>query len=578
MSIRLDLSKILSPQAFRARGLDYAVVPASYIVFKGDDGKTYVKNGRTGAIEYSSSDDADAIQRAIDRAGAEGGGRVVLRGRFTIDVTGRSADAVTLRSGVELVGLDASIAVVGKPSKYINLFGVVGSPSSYLENVGIRGLRIDLTNAESITAIFVAYARKVVISDNEIVDTCNDSSKGSIGGMVVGVYGANVKYMNYDVYILRNRVDFRGVRNSPPVQIYWSQRVWEVDNFIKGSDPDVTQRADFVGLNQMQGVRDVVIRGNYFYRGHHNAIYFADSSSAGFSSENVIIEGNIFVEPQDDHIDPNNDKKMVIANNVFIHGPASLGWVTPEDNCEDIVIVGNYMYGPGYIAIISSRRVTVAGNIMIQPTRARNYISVKDSEDVVVEGNVVYNSPSPVIVGGTSRHVIVKGNIARLAAYNDSFVTVGDSASRVTVEGNIVDVLDGSWGNIAYIKSTSVNKVIIRNNMRGALGRLRGPRLESGVSPYTQAIVANVYGPDGNIDLEYATAQSRNAGVATITAGSTRVTVSHGLVSAPSKVLITPLGAPPGKLWVENITSISFDIVTDTAPSADLNVAWYAEV
>jgi hypothetical protein len=29
---------------------------------------------------------------------------------------------------------------------------------------------------------------------------------------------------------------------------------------------------------------------------------------------------------------------------------------------------------------------------------------------------------------------------------------------------------------------------------------------------------------------------------------------------------------------VENITSTSFDIVTDTAPTSDLNIAWYAEV
>ena len=69
-----------------------------------------------------------------------------------------------------------------------------------------------------------------------------------------------------------------------------------------------------------------------------------------------------------------------------------------------------------------------------------------------------------------------------------------------------------------------------------------------------------------------------SSGVATISAGSTRITVSHGLVTAPSKVIITPLGQPPGKLWVENITSTSFDIVIDTAPSSNLNVAWYAEV
>jgi hypothetical protein len=70
----------------------------------------------------------------------------------------------------------------------------------------------------------------------------------------------------------------------------------------------------------------------------------------------------------------------------------------------------------------------------------------------------------------------------------------------------------------------------------------------------------------------------RNSGVATIVAGSTKATVSHRLTATPNKVLVTPLAQPPGKLWVENITSTSFDIVTDTAPTADLNVAWYAEV
>jgi hypothetical protein len=70
----------------------------------------------------------------------------------------------------------------------------------------------------------------------------------------------------------------------------------------------------------------------------------------------------------------------------------------------------------------------------------------------------------------------------------------------------------------------------------------------------------------------------RNFYVATIPAGSTRVTVNHYLSGTPTTVIVTPLAQPPGKLWVENITSTSFDIVTDTAPTSDLRVAWYAEV
>jgi len=80
------------------------------------------------------------------------------------------------------------------------------------------------------------------------------------------------------------------------------------------------------------------------------------------------------------------------------------------------------------------------------------------------------------------------------------------------------------------------------------------------------------------ISIVGGTIKLKNSGTATILAGQTRVTVNHGLATTPTKVLITPLASPPGKLWVENITASSFDIVTDTAPTADLQVAWYAEV
>jgi hypothetical protein len=67
-----------------------------------------------------------------------------------------------------------------------------------------------------------------------------------------------------------------------------------------------------------------------------------------------------------------------------------------------------------------------------------------------------------------------------------------------------------------------------------------------------------------------------NTGVATIPALQTRVTVSHGLVTSPSKVLVTPYSNI--RVWVENIRSTTFDIVTDTVPATNISVAWYAEV
>jgi hypothetical protein len=70
---------------------------------------------------------------------------------------------------------------------------------------------------------------------------------------------------------------------------------------------------------------------------------------------------------------------------------------------------------------------------------------------------------------------------------------------------------------------------------------------------------------------------SKNTGRATIPAGATSVTVNHGLICTPAKVLATPLAQPPGSIWVSNITSSQFTINTSTPPSTDLPIAWYAE-
>jgi hypothetical protein len=67
-------------------------------------------------------------------------------------------------------------------------------------------------------------------------------------------------------------------------------------------------------------------------------------------------------------------------------------------------------------------------------------------------------------------------------------------------------------------------------------------------------------------------------GVASIKAGTLSTTIYHSLRKTPTIVLVTPLAQPPGRLWVENITSSSFTVSTDVAPTTDLPFAWYAEV
>jgi hypothetical protein len=68
-----------------------------------------------------------------------------------------------------------------------------------------------------------------------------------------------------------------------------------------------------------------------------------------------------------------------------------------------------------------------------------------------------------------------------------------------------------------------------------------------------------------------------NSGTAVLQANSTRVTVNHGLVNAPTKIIVTPK-ANVGSFWIENVNSTSFDIVVSATPSSDVEFSWYAEV
>jgi len=178
--------------------------------------------------------------------------------------------------------------------------------------------------------------------------------------------------------------------------------------------------------------------------------------------------------------------------------------------------------------------------------------------------NIPYNQTT---IGATlfnSSNVFVRDLIIRGVSYYWALRIL--RSSNVVVDGAFIN-LDG--GDVPYlIRVEDSTNVMLRN--------IYGIYTQNPIYIVNSALfMKNVRLVNKNTNVEY---RSENSGIATIPAGQTKMTVSHYLLGTPSKVLITPLGQPAGKLWVENITASSFDIVTDTAPTADLQVAWYTEV
>ena len=247
-----------------------------------------------------------------------------------------------------------------------------------------------------------------------------------------------------------------------------------------------------------------------------------------------------------------------VANKAPIHvsGDSTLTGATPP---QDIIIIGNYIdTSPDYGIFIQSLKISIIGNIiknvgtgiMVSP------FGSTASEAIDIIGNIIESTTAShgiVLYASTSglvKKVSIVGNSIRNAYKSGIQLT---SATETTIVAN--NVYNPGWGSFQDAPGTS-KYIVAFNIFEKYIVTQQSPRIVRG-------------------NIGYLT---ENSGVAKISAGSTSVTVSHGLATTPSKVLITPLGQPQGKLWVENITSTSFNIATDTAPTVDLNVAWYAEV
>jgi len=491
-----------------------------------------------------------------------------------------------------------------------------GSPDNWTEDILVYGNVAEYAGDDNITVS--GYGRRVVIAYN-IARYAKDHPTFGNSGIEVDdssqdvIIANNLVYGNYDtgievhqhpeptwpsdapvnrniaivgnIVITRKAIDGTGVDNgirvpSPAYANPQAENVIIADNIVIG------------GTIGTACTRNVTIRNNYVETlpGSNYAITVGHHDATATVTESVEVEGNIVVHrgDYDGILAYRNTRNVSVKNNRVKGGVPAITF-----NCAGGVVEGNIVYNDNasnrwpYGSITMAAEGVVRNNIIIddRPVAEKKSrgILIKNASNVVVEGNRVVGATAGVWCDTNADRAIIRKNVIKDIYTPTSGIYVPDNVAPtfIVIEGNYVDNITHDTAYPRGVIIGSGNKAVIRGNVIGT--SRDGRRIQVGDSE--AHIHDNVLAAGGMIavyttrpysikrNVGYAT---ENSGVATIPAGSTRVTVSHGLATAPGKVLVTPYANI--RVWVENITSTTFDIVTDVAPAADVNVAWYAEV
>jgi hypothetical protein len=201
----------------------------------------------------------------------------------------------------------------------------------------------------------------------------------------------------------------------------------------------------------------------------------------------------------------------------------------------DTPIIGNTFYGSGKsIQLFGAREIRIVGN---------------GFADTTLEPHIVaYNS---------HKNIIAANRFLNPAGTNPFIKLDGAQFNRV-VHNLLFDIRTPKQSQAVVELGTADFNLIAENHFDVA-------------SPAVSKVGANtrVFGNTGWL--------TENKGTATIAAGTTSVTVAHGLAGVPSKVVVTPRGNM-GAVWVSARDATNITINVATAPAANTLVDWEAEL
>jgi len=503
--------------------------PHPYDVVVYQEGNHYYAKDRMGNIICVDSPTA-CIQETINYVVNLGGGRVFIKnGEYNIN------SSINMPSGdLNLTIEGESTSTVLKVNSDINVFNFyVNQNSIDIRYVNIENLRIlgDINNH-----VGTAFNFDVYTGDNKLRYIALITVRNVvIHGVNRGIYARNLWLGRFE----NLEIQYSGV--SDPIiyldrypnvdathDIYFDKLYIEEVNTIAIYGVDDVHNIDI--YNCYIDVANIAPYDIYFtnYSGLNkiHGCYLAGATNYAIRTGiHNIVENNSILDTQGG-IEVGWDEGVVIGN---VISASSYG--IHVDGIPYVKIIGNEINytTEGIYLDWQSNYTEIIGNVIMNT--AKNGIDIYHTDYVVIKGNAIINPSTSsnnyngIYINEEGHHIVV-GNI--IQGNNMIYSIAENLADNNIIMDNIVS---------APINTTGANTIVRRN-------------------------------------MGYATVAS---GQVSIAAGSTSVTVQHGLACTPAKVLVTPLAQPPGPVWVSNINNTSFTINTSTSPTTGLPVAWYAE-